>query len=571
MFEYNKSIIKQFENKSVKIFGKNLVFAFICGSFARKKLTPKSDLDMFICVKKINQEEKIKFHKWYLSIHSKHNLDPDLDFGEEIMTYDKLISKIEKIKNYKPSTIINERDIYDGIVWAGMLSGKQIGLFGNKTIFNKLKNESFKICNHWIKNISKFSKSKNPDLILKKMIKYKSEKITNKKSFIKEKCTTLANIIKNEKNKIIDVLLKYESYETANYEISHTIDCLKNIDEELNNITSGKVKTICTFFPLNLPLYSLILFAIIPSFMSNKLFIREPENCQTILQEIYKILKLDKKFPNILSANINRNVFLECYAKTADVIIFTGKYENFIKVKEKCPRSFLIYNGAGINPIVISKSANLDLAISKTIEMRIFNSGQDCAGPDAILVDKTIYEKFIKKLCKKLSKIKVGLYYKNGNRIGKLCDYNQISIVSRLFDKYRDKIDYGGIINFNKYIIYPTVISTKNKKDIGYFEFFSPIFFVIKYKNKNDLSEYFNNIKYKDHAMYISLFGNLKYLENNKQSIILKNKIVNDVEKGNLPYGGYGKKASLISYKNKFEPRPILISKEISNYLKNKK
>lgn len=67
--------------------------------------------------------------------------------------------------------------------------------------------------------------------------------------------------------------------------------------------------------------------------------------------------------------------------------------------------------------------------------------------------------------------------------------------------------------------------------------------------------------------MYVSIFGNLDYIEKIKKSVIIKNKIVNDVEEGNKAYGGYGECANFINYGNKFSYRPILISKEIHDYL----
>lgn len=94
------------------------------------------------------------------------------------------------------------------------------------------------------------------------------------KKIIKQKASQLANLIKLKEEELINILLDYESYETIRYEIDHSIDCLRNIDIELNYLIAGKVNSICSFFPLNLPLYSLILFAIIPSFMSDKVFIR---------------------------------------------------------------------------------------------------------------------------------------------------------------------------------------------------------------------------------------------------------------------------------------------------------
>lgn len=175
MFQY-KITTTQFKKKVVEIFGRNLIFAFICGGFARKKVCQKNDLDMFVCVRKLSVEKKLDFHRWYLLTHLQYGFKPDAYFGEEIMTYGKLLREINKVKNCRPVLIIYNRNIYDGIVWAGMLSGKQVGFVGNRRIFKKIKGESLKICKYWVKNISTFSKSQNLDLVLKKIIKYNPPK-----------------------------------------------------------------------------------------------------------------------------------------------------------------------------------------------------------------------------------------------------------------------------------------------------------------------------------------------------------------------------------------------------------
>ena len=54
------------------------------------------------------------------------------------------------------------------------------------------------------------------------------------------------------------------------------------------------------------------------------------------------------------------------------------------------------------------------------------------------------------------------------------------------------------------------------------------------------------------------------------QGIILKNQIINDVEQGNEPYGGYGPKANYVSYDGISYSRPLLISHEIHNFIKNR-
>lgn len=289
-----------------------------------------------------------------------------------------------------------------------------------------------------------------------------------------------------------------------------------------------------------------------------------------ILKNIHQLLEIGKLFSGVMVINSSRNNFLDEYASVSDVIIFTGIYKNARFIQGAHPHALFIYNGAGINPTVVSKSADIEFAAKKIIEMRIFNSGQDCAGSNAILVDKAICSKLLKNLSSYLTKIKIGDYHNREVQIGKLGDYRQIPIISTFLDKHHKDIIYGGLINFKDYIVFPVIVASAFKSGIGYQEFFAPVFHVISYNNNNELKQYFNNKKYKDHAMHISLFGDSEYIEKIQHSQILQNKIVNDVEQGNYPYGGHGNKVSFASYAGNYFNRPILISKEIAEYLKNK-
>ncbi|MFH1610911.1 MAG: aldehyde dehydrogenase family protein [Patescibacteria group bacterium] len=388
---------------------------------------------------------------------------------------------------------------------------------------------------------------------------------------IKKKTCELIKTIREKDKAIEKALLGYESYETACFEIQRSLDCLQGIDKEMKFLTSGEIETFCAFFPINLPLYSFILFGIIPSFMANHVYIRPPELVRKILTELNNLLEIEVNFSEISLINSNRQVFLDGYASVADVVLFVGKYSNAEKIKQVCSRSLFLYNGAGINPIIVAESADIEVAVEKTVEMRTFNSGQDCAGPDVVFVHHKIYNNFLKILLNKVVNIKVGDYSDKRVRIGKLCDFNQFSYISKVFNKYHKNILCGGNIDYFNEIVSPTIITTGISPSMGYQEYFAPIFHIVCYKNETELSSYFKNQKYQDHAMYLSLFGDSSYVENIKHSIIFKNQIINDVERGNFAYGGYGKKASFVSHGGMNLPKPILISKEISHFLTLKK
>lgn len=379
-------------------------------------------------------------------------------------------------------------------------------------------------------------------------------------------CQHLADVIRAKREKIIDLLLNYESFETAEDEIWRSIDCLENVSKEVTWLSYGKADLMCTFFPVNLPLYSLTIFAFIPSFMASELVVRPPLLMRGVLREIWQELDLSSTFPNIKLVDVDRSVFNEAYVSVADVILFTGRYQNALAVQKFCPHALFIYNGAGVNPVVVTDSANIPQAVHKAIEMRTFNSGQDCAGSDIIFVHEKIATDFKKLLLTELDKVAIGDYRNRKVTVGHIIKEDQLPKVRDFLDGHAKSVVYGGKIDLEKGVVYPTVvIQDAGEADLRTTtEFFSPVFYVVIYHNEVDLKNYFSQETYADSAMYVSVFGDLSYAAQIPNSVILQEKIVNDIERGNTPYGGYGPKANFVSYRGHTYARPILISREIS-------
>lgn len=388
---------------------------------------------------------------------------------------------------------------------------------------------------------------------------------TTKQKIIQISEEMIRRIERNEKV-LIDLLLDYESFVTAEDEIFRSKDSLENIEKEIHYLTNSRVNTMCTFFPVNLPLYSLVIFSIIPSLMSGKVFIRPPHLIASLIKEIINILDVKSLFPNVEIVEMERGLFRDAYASVADVVLFTGKYENAIELQSMCPDALFIYNGAGINPVVVTESADINLATKKVIEMRTFNSGQDCAGSDAILVHKSVAKKFINLLKSATKEINVGDYHNRSNTVGRITKQDRLPELRNFFEIQKKYLIYGGEINLEKGIVFPTIFVEEMKEvsSIHFTEFFAPVFYVLVYEGNNDLKKYFLNQHYQDHAMYISLFGESSFINSISSSVILKNKIINDTEQGNDPYGGYGSKANFVIYRGKKMIRPILISREIA-------
>lgn len=174
--EIKFNIGEDFRKSILNIFDNNLMFAFICGSFAREREELVDDLDLFICLKKNgNDYDNHRFKKWYYEIHKKYKLNPDHSFPGELMTIDILLERLREIEEVKPRIIIKKKRYYDGIVWSGMLSGKYKKFAGNRPAFLRLRKRAKVLCNNWEKyiiNNYKLKDSKNDvGLFLKKNIK----------------------------------------------------------------------------------------------------------------------------------------------------------------------------------------------------------------------------------------------------------------------------------------------------------------------------------------------------------------------------------------------------------------
>ncbi len=391
-------------------------------------------------------------------------------------------------------------------------------------------------------------------------------RIEKEKDILKECNRIYTNINKNKKE-IVNLLTEYESYETVMDEVNKSLDTLKNINKEFMYFPDKDVNILSTFLPINLPLYSLILFAVVPSLYTRKVFVRPPLLAEKYVNKISSLIGLPK---NVFVVIASREEYLKDYVSKSNVVVFTGKYVNAVNIIESIPNDILfLNNGAGVNPVLVTESCNLKKAVEKSIYVKMFNSGQDCAGPDAILVHAKIFKSFYKALTRSLDEVKVGSYKKHRNIVGRLVDSKQLVYVADLFDRYKSYIKYGGTMDFKQSIIYPTVMVQDIRKDkLTFEEYFSPVFKIIKYHNDKDLDMYFQHPVYLQNAMYVSVFGKSKYVDKIKYSNIIQNRIIHEVEFGNQEYGGYSKKASFVHYKKEFYKQPILISREISSFLK---
>jgi lysyl-tRNA synthetase class 1 len=320
------------------------------------------------------------------------------------------------------------------------------------------------------------------------------------------------------------------------------------------------IESIVVLLPSNLPLYSLVLFALIPSIQSTRVYVRPNSILQEqhIIPQLSECLDLETIFPSIEIINKDHAGILP-FIQSASLVVFTGSAANAKKLLPEMKNdSVLVVNGSGHNPLVVTDTADVDLAVEGALLVKGFNGGQDCAGPDAILVHAAVAEVFITKFKERFASLKTGPFDASDTVIGPIHRATELHKFAHIFLSNSRDIITGGIINYRDSIVAPTVIIRGIERYPNYKEMYGPVAFIHPYKDDADLSHYFKDPDglYNANRMYVSLYGTSEYVLSRDDArtpgapgnigIVLRDKTIHDVEIGYEPYGGYSTDASCI-------------------------
>lgn len=386
-----------------------------------------------------------------------------------------------------------------------------------------------------------------------------------------EQCSLLAEHMDTKRDDLHSILASFETYEVISHEINSSIRALRNIAVEYKDFEQPDFKiTASCYLPVNMPIYSLILYAVLPSFYFETIYVRPGVSLNNYVPALVETLELNRfGFNQIKIKDLPAKLFTDLYAKDSEVILFTGKYSNALMLERECPESMLIFEGTGPCPFFVFENGDAELAAQKAVAMRCFNSGQDCVAPDVIFVHKSKLDDFQSSLTKLLGDVRVGSSEDPSVRVAQAIKEKYLYSVQKWLGVNHEAIVFGGEIDTKQLILHPTVLSRDISSHEGEFkELFSPIFNILSYDDDNLLIKKINDEAFKERSMYACVFGsNTKVVSALSLCTILENTTVNDQEDGNKPYGGFGPIANFISYKGKRRAQPLLISRDVREWM----
>ena len=114
--------------------------------------------------------------------------------------------------------------------------------------------------------------------------------------------------------------------------------------------------------------------------------------------------------------------------RRVSAISFTGSTATGERVLLGCAkrRARVQLEMGGKNPLVVLADADLDVAVNAAVQGAFYSTGQRCTASSRLIVDETIYGKFIDQMADKLAQLKVGHALEKGIDIGPVVDSTQL-------------------------------------------------------------------------------------------------------------------------------------------------
>jgi aldehyde dehydrogenase (NAD+) len=161
-------------------------------------------------------------------------------------------------------------------------------------------------------------------------------------------------------------------------------------------------------------------------------------------------------------------------------------------VGQRLGRSLLELGGN--NAIIISKEADLNIAMIAATFGAVGTAGQRCTTTRRLIIHEKIYNKFKEKLAHAYKQLKIGNPLNEKNHVGPLIDKDAVDLYLAAIEKCKAEggkfLVEGGVLKGKGYesgcYVKPCIAEAKNSFEIVQHETFAPILYIMKYKTMSE-------------------------------------------------------------------------------------
>ena len=324
-----------------------------------------------------------------------------------------------------------------------------------------------------------------------------------------------------------------------------TIEALKDIDRDSSRFTieqgivaqirRSPLGVVLCMGPFNYPLNETFTTLIPAIIMGNTLLFKAPKH-GTLLH--YPMLEAFKScFPKgVVNTIYGRgNVIIPALMESGKINVLTligsSKVANQLKkLHPKVNRLRAILGLDAKNAAIVSKDADIHLAVKETVLGSLSFNGQRCTALKTIFVHQSIANEFIELLKEQVAKLQFGLPWEKGVTLTPLPEPGKPAYLNDLIEDA--KLHGATVMNENggtikETFFYPAILFPVNKKMKIYSEEqFGPIIPIIPF---DDIEEPIQYIIESTHGQQVSLFS-----QNKAELASLIDPLVNQVSRVNI-------------------------------------
>lgn len=217
--------------------------------------------------------------------------------------------------------------------------------------------------------------------------------------------------------------------------------------------------------------------------------------CQTIIQGVFKKNSVPEGVSCLINGGREVGEWMSADSRVA-LVSATGstKMGKAVAktVAERLGKSLLELGGN--NAIIITKNADLDMALIGAAFGAVGTAGQRCTTTRRLIIHESVYNTFKEKLVNAYKQLKIGNPLNEKNHVGPLIDTDAVNMYLIAIEKCKAEggkfIVEGGVLKGKGYesrcYVKPCIAEAKNSFDMVQHETFAPILYIMKYKTLDE-------------------------------------------------------------------------------------
>ena len=156
----------------------------------------------------------------------------------------------------------------------------------------------------------------------------------------------------------------------------------------------------------------------------------------------------------------------------------------------------------GNNAIIITKEADIDIAVRGALFGAVGTAGQRCTTTRRLIIQEEVFDKIKDKLVAAYKQLRIGDPLDENNHVGPLIDKDAVSQYEKAIETCREQggkfIVEGGVLKGDGYesgcYVKPCIAEVQPEYKIVKQETFAPILYIMKYKNIEEALAYQNGV-----------------------------------------------------------------------------